>query len=149
VTFRSCHARAEIRHVVDDVRREDHHHVLADLGEQVQKTVALLRIEAGGGLVDDDQLRIADQRLGDAEALAHAAGKAGQHLLADAPQIRLMQQGFDRRPAVRGRGDALQDCHVVEHFESGDARIDAEVLWQVAQLAPQLLGLGDDVDSLP
>ena len=29
----------------------------------------------GGRLVDDDQLRIADQRLGDAEALAHAAGE--------------------------------------------------------------------------
>ena len=50
------HPLAQIRDVLDDVRRQDHDDVLADLGEQVEEAVALLRIEAGGRLVDDDQL---------------------------------------------------------------------------------------------
>ena len=43
------------------------------LGEQVVEAQALLGIEPGGGLVDDDEPRIAGDRLGDAEPLAHAA----------------------------------------------------------------------------
>ena len=95
------HARAEVGDVLDDVGREDDDDVLADLGEQVEEAVALLGIEAGGRLVDDDQLGIADQRLGDAEALAHAAGEAGQRLLAHVPQIDLVEQGS--RPSPCGR----------------------------------------------
>jgi len=64
------HARAEVRHVLDDVSGEDDHHILADLRQQVEEAVALLRVETGGRLVDDDEFGIADQRLGDAEALA-------------------------------------------------------------------------------
>jgi hypothetical protein len=94
------HARAEIRHVFDDVRRQDHDDALTDLGEQIQKAVALLRIETSGRLVDDDQLRIPDQRLRDAEPLAHAAGKPGEHLLANAPQVGSMKERFDRGLAM-------------------------------------------------
>ena len=95
------HARAEVGDVLDDVGRQDDHHVLADLGQQVEEAVALLRVEAGGRLVDDDQLGIADQRLGDAEALAHAAGEAGQRLLAHRPEVGLVEQGLDRRSCAR------------------------------------------------
>jgi len=45
------------------VRREDDDHVLADLTEQVVETNALLRIQSSGGLIDDDQLGVSDQRL--------------------------------------------------------------------------------------
>ena len=89
------HARAQVGDVLDDVRRQDHDHVLADLGQQVEEAVALLGVEAGGGLVDDDQLRLAEQRLRDAEALAHAAGEAGQRLLAHVPEVDLLQQRLD------------------------------------------------------
>ena len=62
------------------------------LGQQIEEAVALLRVEARGRLVDDDQRRVPDQGLGDAEALAHAAGEAGERLLAHGPQIDLVQQ---------------------------------------------------------
>jgi hypothetical protein len=39
---------------LDDVGGQDHGHLFADLGQQVEKAVALLRVEAGGGFVDDD-----------------------------------------------------------------------------------------------
>ena len=89
------HARAEVGDVVDDVGREDDDDIVADRGEQVEEAVALLGVEAGGRLVDDDQLRVADQRLGDPEALPHTAGEAGDRLVADGPEVGLLEQGLD------------------------------------------------------
>ena len=94
------HPAAQLRHVVDDVRGEDHDGVLADLAEQVQKAHALGGIEAGGRLVDDDQLRVAEQRDRDAEALAHAAGVAAELLLPHVVQVGLLQQRVDDLPCA-------------------------------------------------
>ena len=58
-------------------------------------------IEPRGRLVDDDQLRVAEQRDGDAEALAHAAGEAAELLLARVPQVRLLEQRVDDVAAAR------------------------------------------------
>ena len=140
------HGRAQVRHVLDDVGRQDHHHVLADLGQQVEEAVALLRVQARGGLIDDDQARIADQGLGDAEPLAHAAREAGDGLLAHGPQIDLVEQALDDVLALLGAGDPLEHRHVVEHVVGRDARIDAEVLRQVAQGASQQIGRLQHVD---
>ena len=91
---------AELAHVIDDVRREDDGDIAADRGQQIEKAVALGRIESGGGLVDDDQPRIGEQRLRDAEALLHAAGVGRQRLLAHVPEIRLLQQRLDHLLAL-------------------------------------------------
>jgi hypothetical protein len=140
------HARAEDRHVLDDVGGEDNDHVLADLGEEVEEAVALLWVKAGGRLVDDDELRIADQRLSDAEALPHTARKARQRLLAYIPEIDLVEQSLDRRLSVGGGGDALQHRHVIQHVVGRNARIDAEILREITKRPPQPFGLGDHID---
>jgi len=56
------------------VRGKNDNSVLADLKEQIEKALPLGRIETGCGFVDDDELGISEQRLGDTEAAAHAAG---------------------------------------------------------------------------
>ena len=75
------HAAAQVHDVLHDVGGENHDHLLADLGQQVVEAVALAGIEPGRGLVHNQQLGVADQGLGDAEALAHAAGKSGERFL--------------------------------------------------------------------
>jgi hypothetical protein len=125
----------------------DNHDALADVGEQVEEAVALFRIEARGRLVDDQQRRAADQRLGDAEALAHAAGEAGNGFLAHAPQVDLAQQRLDGLAPLAASGDALKHRHVVEHVVGADARIDAEILRQIAEHLTQPLRLLDHVDG--
>ena len=70
------HPAAQVADVLDDVGREDHHDVLADLRQQVVEAEPLGRVEARGRLVDDDQLRIAEQRLRDAETLSAVARKS-------------------------------------------------------------------------
>src|SRR5436309_2062607 len=79
------HTAAEIADVVDDVGRKDDDDVLPDLAEHVVEAKALSRIEPGGRLVDDDQLRVAQERLRDAEALFHPARKGSELALADLP----------------------------------------------------------------
>ena len=72
----------------------------ADLAEQVVEAVALLRVEAGGRLVDDEELGLAEQRLRDAEALAHAArDSCPACFLRDVLEVGLTQQR--RRRASR------------------------------------------------
>ena len=75
--------------------RQDDDDIVADPGEQIEEAVALLGVEARRRLVDDDQLGVADQRLGDPEALPHSARKAGDRLVAHGPQVGLVEQRLD------------------------------------------------------
>ena len=79
-------------------------------------------------------------------ALPHASGEAGDRLVADGPEVGLLEQRLDHRLAIPGAGDALQDCELVEHRISGDAGINPEVLRQVAERPAQLVRLGEDID---
>ena len=58
----------------------------AEAGDEVEHLVAAERVEAGGGLVEQHQLGVGDQRLGELGALAHAGGEA-----ADGPEARLVE----------------------------------------------------------
>ena len=49
---------AQLGHVLDDVRREEDEMRSPISAQQVQEADALLRVEARGGLVHDDQLRV-------------------------------------------------------------------------------------------
>jgi hypothetical protein len=76
------HIGAKVHYVLHNVRGEDHNNLLSHFSQKIVKTVALAGVKTGGGLVRDQQLRIADQRLSNAKALAHASGKSGQSFLA-------------------------------------------------------------------
>ena len=67
----------------------------ASSDEQVVEAQALLGIEAGGGLVDDDEARIAGDRLRDAEALAHAARVALHRALGGEGEVHALEQLAD------------------------------------------------------
>jgi hypothetical protein len=57
---------------------------------------------------------VAEQRLGDAEALAHAAGKAAELLLAHRPQVDLLQQALDHLATLLAIEVTLERGKVVE-----------------------------------
>ena len=108
-------------YILDDVRGENHHAGFAELAQQVEETHALGRIEPGGGLIDDQQLRIAQQPHGHAEALFHAAREATQLLIAYVPQIHLAQQRIDHV-----RGSHARQCPSARRSEAADARWHAD-----------------------
>src|SRR5690606_23738449 len=103
----------QLAHVLDDVGAEDDDDVVADVGEQVEEAVALGRVEASGGLVDDDELRPTEQGDGDAEALLHAAGVTTDGVLAGGGEVGLLEQRCDLSPTLLGVDDALEDGEVV------------------------------------
>ena len=70
------HVAAGLADVFDDVRGEQDHAVGGQVDQQVAEADALLGVETGGGFIDDEQLRVVDQRLGDADAALHPARKA-------------------------------------------------------------------------
>src|SRR5436190_16743544 len=43
------HAATELAYVFDDVRRQNDDHLIADLGEEIEKAMTLVRVEARGG----------------------------------------------------------------------------------------------------
>ena len=58
----------------------------AEAGHQVEHLLAAERVEPGGGLVEQHQLGVGDERLGQLGALAHAGGEA-----ADGPEAGLVE----------------------------------------------------------
>jgi hypothetical protein len=88
-------ARGRGFHVGDDVRGEDDDALAGQIREQVAEADALFGIEPGRGLVDDQELRIVEERLRDADALAHAAGKSAERALARIGEVHQHQQLVD------------------------------------------------------
>ena len=127
--------------------RQQHDHFFADFDEQVVKARTLLRVEARGRLVDDDQLGVAEQRLRNAEALAHAAGKSAERFLAHIMQIGLAQQGVDHLAPLGAICEPLQPRQMIEQVFGADLRVDAEVLRQIAEHATHGVFVAKNVDA--
>jgi hypothetical protein len=68
-----CKSGTEHGDVFDDVCRQEHDAVLRHVAEKFIKTLPFFRVEARRGFVDDEQARIARDRLGDPEPLPHAS----------------------------------------------------------------------------
>ena len=86
------HAGTELADVLHDVRGEHHDHSLADLAEQIMEAVPLFRIEPRRGLIDDDQSRISEERLRDAEPPTHAARERVHRLSPVLIQVGAMEE---------------------------------------------------------
>src|SRR5262245_5937873 len=71
----NCHTVADILHILQAVAAHDDRLALvAQADDQVLHPARAERVEAGGRLVEDHQLRIVDQRLRQPDALPHAFG---------------------------------------------------------------------------
>src|SRR5690606_37489792 len=119
---------------------------LADLAQQVEKADALDRVETRSRLVDDDQLRVAEQRDGDAEALSHTARVRAELLPANVPQIRAPEQRLDDLAARLRLRDAFQHRDMLEQPFGPRLRVEAERLRQVAQRLAHLTLVAHHVD---
>ena len=134
--------------VGDDVGGQDDQSLARQLREKVTKAHALFGIEADRGFVDDQQLRVVEQCLGNAHALAHATGIAAEPAVGQVVQPDHMQALIHaRRHAAWWQ--ALHRGKEGQEFACRQGFIDAEILRQVAKLAPQRVGLAGDVLATP
>ena len=119
------------------VRREEHGRPgLVDLLEEAEDVDRELRVEVAGGLVGEDERRLADDGARDGDALLLAAGEDARRILAAPREPDALERLADARA-----DEALRQP---EHLErDGDVLVDAprrdelEVLEDDAEVAPQ------------
>lgn len=99
--------------------------VRTDVRQQGAEVDAFLRVEADGGLVDDEQLGVAEQRLGDADAPFHAAGQPLELASGDVGEADFVEQRRDLAAAVGTVVAALEDGDVVEELRGGQVGVEA------------------------
>ncbi len=98
------HALAEDIGLLHVVRRQDNRPPAAVvLAHQVPEKQACLRIEAGGGLIEKENLRVVHHRARDREALEHSAGEAHGELVGPVGELEPLEQ-LSRALAARRRG---------------------------------------------
>ena len=76
----------------DDVGGQDHDAVSGQSVDQVPKPHPLPGVQSGGGLVQQQQLRVGEHGNGNAHPLAHAAGEGFQLLVRRVGQAHQVQQ---------------------------------------------------------
>ncbi|MCY1483927.1 hypothetical protein D9M68_175120 [compost metagenome] len=137
---------------------DDHAHARAagaDALDQLPELVARQRVDAGGRLVEDQQVGVVDQRAAQAELLFHAAGQLAGRALGEGREAGGVEQLGDA-PAALGlvvAEQAGEEVDVLEHRERrvevlaealrhvGDARADAPPVAGVAHVAAEHLDL--------
>src|SRR5262249_13448231 len=117
-----------------------------DRAEQVVKADTFLGVEAGGGLVDNDQAGIAKKGLRDSEALFHATRETSQRFASVLIQVGLLQEAFDDFAALLPILDSFQGGEVAEHFLGGGLRIESKLLREITQDSSDFIFLPEYVD---
>ncbi len=124
----------------EDVGADDHGVVLPQVLDQRPHFDDLGRVQAHGRLVQDDDLRVADQGLGDAHPLAVALGQVLDQLLADLLDVGLLDGPLDLRLHVPA-AQALGPGHEMQVFIDRLLHVQGRPLRQVAHQALGLPGL--------
>src|SRR5690606_4157256 len=101
-------------------------------------------IEAGGGLVEDQDLGIVDEAAGKAEALTHAAGEALDEVVALARQARELDDVVDHAVPLGG-GDAVGRREELEVLADEHVAVGPAVVGHVPDDGTDPAGLGQDV----
>lgn len=85
---------AGLGHVLDYVGAQEHRPVSGEVGEEVPEADAFLGVEPGGRFVHDQEPRVVQQRLGDANPTPHPAGETLELALRHILQPHDLQQFF-------------------------------------------------------
>src|SRR6266404_262650 len=136
---------ADLRHLGEDVRREDRGALAGELTDEGADLDDLPRIEADRRLVEDEDGRVVDEGLREADALAKAFREVAEEPVADGREAAELHDAVD---GVLDRGfrhalDAGDEAQVRLGRHVG---VERRVLGQVADPPPHLGALGEDVE---
>ena len=133
--------------LLEVLRGEEHGRaVLHEVADDRPHRQAAARVQARGGLVEDEQARPADEGAGEVEASAHAARVGLGDTVAGVDQVELLEQlaGASARFA---RGQLVEPTEEPEVLAPGEVLVHGRVLAGEADDAAQLLGLLDRVEA--
>ena len=109
------------------------------LGQDLGHVVDAARVQAGEGLVEDEQFRVVHQRGGQLHPLLVAVRERLQLGRLPAGQAQPLDP-VPRGVARRGRRHVVQPAQVLQLLQDLHARVEAAFLGHVAEPAPVLLG---------
>jgi hypothetical protein len=115
------------------VAGQDHRAPLTGVRDHLPEPQPLLGIEADRRLVEEEQVWIAQQGLGQPDPPAHPAGEGPDPLGADGRQPGQLDDPADLVVPGPPVGHLLEDRHVVDELEDGEPPVEAGFLRQVAQ----------------
>lgn len=139
---RSHRAVAQGAHVLGLVGRQQHGRPAGLLGQQAAKGGPLLRVQAGGRLVENDQPRVTHERLREREA-APLAGERRDPFAGLLTEVNQVKHAPDFRAPGRGVLPFLEDGDVVEEAGRGHPRRHTDLPGQVAERAAGVGALGE------
>ena len=133
---------ADLLQLAEQVRGDEHRdaEVATDALHEVEHVDAGRRVEAVGGLVEEDQPRVVHERLRELGALLHAGGVAA-HLAVALLVEADVAQDVGRALAGDGRGQAGHPAHVDHEVAGAHVGRQAVVLGHVADEAADLRAL--------
>ena len=132
--------RAHGLHLLQDVRGDDDGLVLGHVGDELAHLVLLVGVEAVGGLVHDQHLRVVQDGLGDGDAALEALRQRLDPLLQHGGELRLLDRGGDAPLGLL----AVEAADLGDEGEEGARRhvaVAGRTLGQVAELALRQLGM--------
>src|SRR5258706_1429408 len=119
-------------HLAQEVRvQEDGGPAGPEVADHVTDQPAPEGVETGSGLVEEDELRLAEQCLGQANALPHALAVVVDAAAPDVPELHPIEQLLDL-PVERAPAKAQQAAVEAEQLAPLQPLVEGEVLGQVA-----------------
>ncbi|HVF80154.1 MAG TPA: hypothetical protein VNA28_17810 [Solirubrobacteraceae bacterium] len=119
------HALAERGDVLGLMGGHEHDPFVAEVGYELAEAQPLLGIEPGAGLVEHEQLRVAEQRLRERDAAAHPTGEPADAAPGDVAEADQLQHAPHLAVARTGIGHLLEDRDVVDELEGGELAMKA------------------------
>src|SRR5947208_8178435 len=133
------------RDLQDVGREEDRLSLLAEVLEDVFHLAGALRIQAHGGLVEEENLRIVQQRRGQRDLLPHASGVAGKEIVGPLPEVEELEQSVDAAIAKAGL-DVVEVARELEELAGAQLVVERCRVRDVADLRLGPLRLRRDID---
>ena len=112
----------------------EQHRCPAVVGESPDEAQNLLdagRVDSDGGLVEHDNIGVPDERVGDAQSLAHAAGVGAGRPVGSVGQADVAEEIADAVLGLR-RIEPVEPCGVAEVLTAGHRLVEPDVVGQVA-----------------
>src|SRR5256712_6756264 len=132
---------------LQDMGREEHHlSLLAEVLAAVFHLAGALRIQAYGGLVEEENLRIVEQRRGQGDLLPHAPGVAGKEVIAPLPEVEELEQRVDAAIA-KAALDVVEVAGELEELACAQLVIEGGRVRDVTDHCLGPLGFRRDVDA--
>ncbi len=138
----------ELVRLVEVLGGEQHGGAVRDeAAHDVPHGVAAARVEAGGGLVEEDDARRGDQGHRQVEPALHPARVGGERLARGLGQVELLEQLGDPRLGAL-RTEVAQPRHQQEVLLAGEQAVDRRELAGEADRGAHAVRVADDVRSV-